>query len=160
MQPDFEDMTVGRTYEIDGSYDVTDSEIKRFAEQYDPQPFHLDEDAAAESMFGSLAASGWHTASMCMRLLVEGFLDPESSMGGKGIDELRWLRPVHPGDTLRIEVEVLEKRVSESRPAIGHVRTKLVGYNQDEEAVIEWTARTMHRRRDHGHGHEGGHGEE
>ena len=144
----FEDIEAGRTYDIEGEYDVTAEEIKDFAERYDPQPFHLDEDAAAESMFGSLAASGWHTASMCMRLLVEGFLDPESSMGGEGLDELRWLRPVRPGDTLRVELEVLDKRVSESRPGMGHVRTELVGYNQADEAVIEWTARTMHRRRE------------
>ena len=107
----FEDIETGRTYDIDGEYDVTAEEIKSFAERYDPQPFHLDEDAASESMLGSLSASGWHTASMCMRLLVEGFLDPESSMGGKGLDELRWLQPVHPGDTLRVEVEVLDKRL-------------------------------------------------
>lgn len=146
----FEDIETGRTYDIDGEYDVTAEEIKSFAERYDPQPFHLDEDAASESMLGSLSASGWHTASMCMRLLVEGFLDPESSMGGKGLDELRWLQPVHPGDTLRVEVEVLDKRLSESRPEMGHIRTELVGYNQTDEAVIKWTARTMHRRWDHG----------
>jgi len=142
----FEDIEIGDVYRLDGRYEVTKDEIVEFAEQYDPQPFHLDEEAAAESLFGSLAASGWHTASMCMRLLVDDFLD-EGSMGARGIDELRWKRPVHPGDTLRIELEVLDKRASESRPEMGHVRTKLVGYNQDEEVVIEWIALGMHRRK-------------
>lgn len=143
----FEDVEVGDVYEPDGRYEVTKSEIKAFAEQYDPQPFHLDETAAEESIFGSLAASGWHTASMCMRLLADGFLEAESSMGARGVDELRWNRPVHPGDVLRIEIEILDKRVSESRPEMGHVRTKVTGYNQDDDAVIEWTALAMHRRK-------------
>ncbi len=144
----FEDIEVGETYELDGRHEFDREEIKSFAERYDPQPFHLDEGAAEESIFGSLAASGWHTASACMRLLVEGFLDPETSMGASGVEELRWLEPVHPGDTLRVEVTVLDKRPSESRPEMGHVRTKLTGYNQHDDAVIEWTADGMHRRRD------------
>ncbi|MCQ4334976.1 MaoC family dehydratase [Natronomonas sp. F2-12] len=142
----FEDFEVGDVYEPDGRYEVTEAEVLEFAERYDPQPFHLDKEAAEESIFGSLAASGWHTASMCMRLLVDGLLD-EASMGARGVEELRWNRPVYPGDTLRIEVEVLDKRPSESRPEIGHVRTKLVGYNQNDEAVIEWVALGMFRRR-------------
>jgi acyl dehydratase len=146
----FEDLEVGDVYELDGRYDVTREEIKEFAEQYDPQPFHLDEAAAEESIFGSLAASGWHTASACMRLLVDGFLDPETSMGASGVEELRWLQPVHPGDTLRAEVEVLEKRPSESRPEMGHVRTKLTGFDQNDDPVIEWKASGMYRRRDPG----------
>ncbi len=143
----FEDIEVGDVYEPDGRYEVTKDELVEFAERYDPQPFHLDEAAAEESIFGSLATSGWHTASMCMRLMVDGFLD-EASMGAGGIDELRWTRPVHPGDTLRIEIEVLEKRPSESRPEMGHVRTQLRGYNQDDDLVIKWTALGMFRRRD------------
>lgn len=142
----FENLVVGDVYEPAGRYDVTEEEIRAFAERYDPQPFHLDDAAAAESLFGSLAASGWHTASMCMRLLVDGVLD-EASLGARGVDELRWNRPVHPGDTLRIEVEVLDKRTSESRPEMGHVRTKLSGYNQHDEVVIEWVALGMFRRK-------------
>ncbi len=142
----FEDIEVGDVHEPDGRYEVTEAEIVEFAERYDPQPFHLDETAAQESIFGSLCASGWHTASMCMRLLVDGFLD-EASMGAGGVDELRWTRPVYPGDTLRIELEVLEKRPSESRPEMGHVRTKLTGYNQNDDVVITWIARGMFRRR-------------
>ncbi|MDR9382585.1 MAG: MaoC family dehydratase [Natronomonas sp.] len=144
----FEDYEVGRVYEPDGRYEVTTSEVKEFAEKYDPQPFHLDEEAAKESIFGSLAASGWHTASMCMRVFADGFLDEESSMGARGIDELRWRKPVYPGDTLRVEVEILDKRTSESRPEMGHIRTKLRGYNQDDDCVVEWIALGMHRRRD------------
>ena len=142
----FEDFEVGDVYEPDDRYEVTKTEVIEFAERYDPQRFHLDEEAAEASLFGSLSASGWHTASMCMRLLVDGVLD-EASMGARGIDELRWKRSVHPGDTLRVEVEVLDKRRSESRPEIGHVRTALTGYNQNDEAVIEWTALGMFRRR-------------
>lgn len=142
----FEDIEVGDVHEPDGRYEVTEDEIVEFAERYDPQPFHLEESAAEESIFGSLCASGWHTASMCMRLLVDGFLD-EGSMGAGGVDELRWTRPVHPGDTLRVELEVLEKRPSESRPEMGHVRTKLIGYNQHDDVVITWVARGMFRRR-------------
>jgi acyl dehydratase len=144
----FEDYEIGRVYEPDGRYEVTTSEVKEFAEKYDPQPFHLDEEAAKESIFGSLAASGWHTASMCMRVFADGFLDEESSMGARGIDELRWRKPVYPGDTLRVEVEILDKRTSESRPEMGHIRTKLRGYNQDDDCVVEWIALGMHRRRD------------
>lgn len=143
----FEDIEVGRVYESDGRYEVTADEVTEFASKYDPQPFHLDEEAAKDSIFGSLAASGWHTASMCMRLMVDGFLDGEASMGARGIDELRWLKPVYPGDKLRIEIEILDKRESESRPEMGHLRSKLTGYNQDDEPVIEWIALGMHRRR-------------
>jgi acyl dehydratase len=144
----FEDIEVGEVYELDGRYEVTEAEIKEFAEKYDPQPFHLDDEAARDSIFGSLAASGWHTASMCMRLLVDEFLEPETSMGARGVDELRWIQPVYPGDTLRIEVTALEKRKSESNSEIGHVRMKLTGYNQHDDAVISWEALGMHRRRE------------
>ena len=143
----YEDLVVGEVYELDGRYEMEKTEITEFAEQYDPQPFRVDEAAAEESIFGSLAASGWHTASACMRLLVDGFLDPETSMGASGVEDLEWLAPVYPGDTLRVEVEILDKRVSESRPEMGHVRSKLTGYNQDGDPVIEWVADGMYRRR-------------
>ena len=146
----FEDLETGDVYEPDGRYEFDAANIKEFAEQYDPQPFHLDEEAAEESIFGGLAASGWHTAAACMRLLVDGFLDPETSMGASGVEELRWIKPVHPGDTLRVEVEVLDKRPSESRPEMGHVRSKLTGYNQHDDAVIEWVGDGMYRRREPG----------
>ena len=143
----FEDLEAGDTYALEGRYEVDREEITAFAQQYDPQPFHLEEAAAADSVFGGLVASGWHTAAMCMRLVVEEFLDPETSMGASGVEALEWLQPVRPGDRLRVELEVLETRPSESRPEMGHVRSKLTGYNQDDEAVIEWVGDGMYRRR-------------
>jgi acyl dehydratase len=144
----YEDFEVGEVFELDGRYEITESEVKEFAEKYDPQPFHLDDEAAQDSIFGSLAASGWQTASIVMRLLVDDFVPEESSMGARGIDELRWKRPVHPGDTLRVEVEILEKRDSESRPEMGHIRIGTRGYNQDDELVIRWVSLGMYRKRD------------
>ena len=146
----FEDLEAGDSYALEGRYEVDREEITAFTEQYDPQPFHLEEAAAADSVFGGLIASGWHTAAMCMRLVVEEFLDPETSMGARGLDSLEWLQPVRPGDTLRVRIEVLETRPSESRPEMGHVRSKLIGYNQDDEAVIEWVSDGMVRRRNPG----------
>ena len=146
----FEDLEAGDTYALEGRYEVDREEITAFAEQYDPQPFHLEEAAAADSVFGGLVASGWHTAAMCMRLVVDDFLDPETSMGASGVEDLEWIEPVRPGDTLRVEIEVLETRPSESRPEMGHVRSKLTGYNQDDEAVIEWVGDGMYRRREPG----------
>ena len=146
----YEDLEAGDTYALEGRYEVDREEITAFAEQYDPQPFHLEEAAAADSVFGGLIASGWHTAAMCMRLVVEDFLDPETSMGASGVEELAWIEPVRPGDTLRVEIEVLETRPSESRPEMGHVRMKLTGYNQDDDAVIEWVSDGMVRRRNPG----------
>ena len=104
----FEDLSVGDTEEF-GSYTVTREEILDFAEQYDPQPFHVDPDAAEKSPFGGLVASGWHTASMTMRLLVTGLLQRADTRGALGVDELRWLAPVRPGDTLTARTEVLAK---------------------------------------------------
>jgi acyl dehydratase len=104
----FEDLRVGDT-ESFGSYTVTREEIVEFASQYDPQPFHVDPDAAAESPFGGLVASGWHTSAMTMRLLVDGYLDDAATRGALGIDELRWLDPVQPGDTLTARTEIVDK---------------------------------------------------
>ena len=146
----YEDLEAGDTYALEGRYEVDREEITAFAEQYDPQPFHLEEAVAADSVFGGLVASGWHTAAMCMRLVVEEFLDPETSMGASGVENLEWIEPVRPGDTLRVRIEVLETRPSESRPEMGHVRSKLTGYNQDDEAVIEWVGDGMYRRREPG----------
>jgi acyl dehydratase len=146
----FEDLEVGDTDALEGRYEVDREEITAFAEQYDPQPFHVDEDAAEDSVFDGLIASGWHTAAMCMRLVVDGFLDPETSMGARGVENLEWIEPVRPGDTLRVEVEILERRPSESRPEMGHVRMKLTGYNQQDVAVIEWVSDGMLRRRNPG----------
>ncbi|WP_336002191.1 MaoC family dehydratase [Halorientalis halophila] len=133
----FEDIAVGDTREH-GSYEVTEEEILEFAEQYDPQPFHTDPEAAEDTMFGALTASGWHTASMCMRLLVECMENAEwAFQGARGVDNLRWITPVRPGDELSIEYEVVEKRAGD-RPDIGEVDSKLTGFRQDGDPVITW----------------------
>ena len=114
---------------------VTAEEITTFAAQYDPQPFHLDDAAASQTMFGGLAASGWHTAALTMKLLVGSGFRPAGGIIGGGMEELRWPRPLRPGDTLRVEIEVLEVRPSKSRPQQGMLRVRCTTYNQDNEAV-------------------------
>jgi acyl dehydratase len=143
----YEDIEVGETAEF-GDYHVTEEEIIEFAEQYDPQPFHTDPEAAAESAFGELVASGWHTAAICMRMLTEGPMQERASMGARGVDELRWRHPVRPGDTLHLRTEVLEKRVSESDPRRGYVNSQLEGIRQDGETVISWIGLGMIEVRD------------
>ena len=113
-----EDFTVGHVYSS-GRLTVDKARIKAFAAEFDPQPFHLDEEAARHSLLGGLAASGWHTAAMTMRLLVGSDFKPAGGLIGAGVDELRWPRPVRPGDQLQVESEVLEVRVSKSRPQQG-----------------------------------------
>lgn len=104
----FEDLTVGETAEF-GTYEVTADEMTSFAEQYDPQPFHTDPEAAAETPFGGLVASGWHTASVTMRLLVDAHLSEGAARGALGVDDLRWRRPVRPGDELTVRTEIVDK---------------------------------------------------
>ena len=142
----YEDIEVGETREF-GEYHVTKEEIIEFAERYDPQPFHTDVEAAKDSAFGELVASGWHTAAMCMRMLADGPLEERATMGARGVDELRWKRPVRPGDTLSIRSEVLEKRVSESDPERGYVNSLLEGITQDGDVVISWIGLGMIARR-------------
>lgn len=129
-----EDFEAGQTFRS-GRIRIEADRIKRFAAEFDPQPFHLDESAASESLFGSLAASGWHTAAITMRLLVEGDLKPAGGIVGAGFDELRWPRPVRPGDELRVESEVLEVRASKSRPDQGVIKVRTTTLNQNNEAV-------------------------
>ena len=107
-----------------------------FAAEFDPQPFHLDEAAARRSIFGGLTASGWHTAAVTMRLLVETELKPAGGIIGAGLDEWRWPRPVRPGDELRIECEVIEVRPSKSRPEQGLIKLRTTTLNQDGESVL------------------------
>lgn len=145
----YEDIEVGDTMEF-GEYHVTKEEIVDFAERYDPQVFHTDEAAAKDSAFGELVASGWHTASMCMRMLVDGPLQERAGMGARGVDELRWKRPVRPGDTLSIRSEVVDKRVSESDPKRGYVDSFLEGRTQDGDVVISWIGLGMIERRNPG----------
>ena len=129
-----EDLAVGQKYGS-GRLTVEAARVKSFAAEFDPQPFHLDEEAARGTLFRGLAASGWHTAALTMRLLVDGEFRPAGGIIGAGFDELRWPRPVRPGDELRVESEVLELRPSKSRPEQGMVKVRTTTYNQDDEAV-------------------------
>ena len=133
----FEDVEVGDAAEF-GEYQVTAEEVVAFAERYDPQPFHTDEAAARDSVFGGLVASGWHTAAMCMRMRVDAEGKEVPLLGSRGVDELRWRRPVRPGDTLRVRTEVVDKRPSKSRPDRGYVNTLVEGLNGDDEVAISW----------------------
>ena len=129
-----EDFEVGRIFHS-GPLKVTQDGIKKFATEFDPQPFHLDESAATESLFGGLAASGWHTAAMTMRLLVDSDLKPAGGIIGLGFEEFRWPAPVRPGDELRMECEILEVRNSRSRPMQGFIKIRTTTLNQDNTPV-------------------------
>jgi acyl dehydratase len=129
-----EDFMVGQTFGS-GRLRVDKEQIKAFAAEFDPQPFHLDEDAALDTIFGGLAASGWHTAALTMRLLVESEIAPAGGVVGAGFDEFRWPRPVRPGDELHIESEVLEVRPSRSRSNQGLIKVRTTTLNQNDEAV-------------------------
>jgi acyl dehydratase len=129
-----EDFAVGQTF-ASGRMRIDAERIKSFAAEFDPQPFHLDEAAARGTMFGGLAASGWHTAAATMRLLVEGELKPAGGIVGAGFEEFRWIKPVRPGDELRVESEVLEVRPSKSRPEQGLIKVRTTTLNQNGEAV-------------------------
>ena len=132
----FEDLEVGARQSF-GSYQVTREEVIDFASRYDPQPFHLSDEAAAATHFGRLSASGWHTCAMVMAMLVDNLKrNRQAGLGSPGIDELRWLKPVYPGDTLRCETEVIEKRRSASRPEMGIFKSRLTVFNQDDVAVM------------------------
>src|SRR5947209_4614443 len=142
----FEDFPVGKRLAC-GSRTLTEAEIIDFAKQFDPQPFHVDRDAAAKSIFGGLIASGWHTAATAMRLQVDAVLSKAASLGSPGIDELRWLKPVRPGDTLSVELEVLESRPSSSKPDRGSVKVRYVATNQRGETVMTMIGWGMFGRR-------------
>ncbi|MBU6251757.1 MAG: MaoC family dehydratase [Alphaproteobacteria bacterium] len=131
-----EDIKVGDKASY-GNYQVTREEVLDFASKYDPQPFHLDDDAAAKTHFGKISASGWHTAAMTMAMLVENLKKHrQAGLGSPGIDELRWLKPVYPGDTLRVESEITEVRPSRSRPEMGSIHSTVTVLNQDNVAVM------------------------
>src|SRR3954449_10210574 len=130
----FEDLRIGDKF-VTGRHEVRFEDVIRFAGEFDPQPFHLDDAAARATLFGGLAASGWHTAAMTMRLLVESELKPAGGIVGAGFDEFRWPRPVRPGDELRIEAEVLEVRSSNSRPEQGMIKVRTTTLNQSDEPV-------------------------
>ena len=130
-----EDFEVGQMFGGSARIRIHQERIKSFAAEFDPQPFHLDEDSARETYFKGLAASGWHTAAMTMRLLVASDLQPAGGIVGAGFDEFRWPTPVRPGDELRVESEVLEVRPSKSRPDIGIVKVRTTTLNQNDQPV-------------------------
>ena len=142
----WEDMQVGQVREL-GHATLTREEIINFANQFDPQPFHLDEEAARQSVFGGLCASGWHTCSLAMRLMVTNFLCHTSSMGSPGLENIRWLKPVFPGDTLRLQSSVLETRPMGKRPDIGMTRNLWEMFNQHGDKVLHMEGWGMFRRR-------------
>ena len=136
----FEDIEVGRTASF-GSYAVTREEVMDFAAKYDPQPFHLSDEAAAQTHFGRLSASGWHTCAMVMSMVVANLKEnQQAGLGSPGIDELKWVKPVYPGDTLRCETEILEKRVSASRPEMGIFKSRMRVFNQDDVMVMTFVS--------------------
>ena len=135
----FDDYLPGATYDC-GSFSVNEAEILSFAIQFDPQPFHVDPSAAARGPFGGLIASGWHTAALVMRQLVDYYLPAEASLGSPGLDEIRWPHPVRPGDTLRVRATVLEARRSQSRPDRGIMKTTIEAVNQGGQPVMHAVA--------------------
>jgi len=143
----FEDFEVGTIQEF-GDYLVTEEEILEFASKYDPQAFHLFDEAAKATLFGGLCASGWHTCAIAMRMLVDNMPESNKSLGSPGIDELRWTRPVFPGDTLRVKTTVLSKTNSRSRPDLGSLQMQNEVFNQNNELVMSNKPIVIYRKRD------------
>lgn len=142
----WEDLEIGSVRDL-GTITVSAEEIKDFAEQYDPQPFHLDEAAGRRSLFGGLCASGWHTCALAMRLTVDNFLNQSASLGSPGLESLRWLKPVYPDDRLSLTHTILESRALRRRPDTGLVRSRWELSNQHGEPVLEMEGYGMFRRR-------------
>lgn len=142
----FEDFSVGQIFNT-GRLKIDGDQIKTFAQQFDPQPFHLDEEAARDSVFRGLAASGWHTAALTMRLMTGGEFKPAGGIIGVGFDELSWSRPVRPGDELYAKSEILEVRPSKSRNDRGLIRVRTTTYNQNDEAVQSFVGNLIVPRR-------------
>jgi acyl dehydratase len=141
----FEDLEIGKETYF-GSYEVTREEVLEFARKYDPQAFHLSDEAASKTHFGRLSASGWHTAAMTMSVIVRN-LSQQAGLGSPGVDELRWLKPVYPGDTLHVRGTILEKTPSRSKPDIGSFRTQTIVTNQDDMPVMRFISIALIRRR-------------
>jgi acyl dehydratase len=142
----WEDYQVGAKFEL-GSKTMTKEEIIDFATKFDPQPFHIDEAAAKKSFFGGLIASGWHTCSECMRLMVDSYLSPGTSLGSPGLDEIRWLKPVYAGDTISARIVIEDKRPSRSKSDIGSVFNRYEVHNQKGELVMTMKGIGIIRRR-------------
>jgi acyl dehydratase len=141
-----EDFAVGQVMDFPPRT-VSEEEIVAFARDYDPQPFHLDKEAAKQSLFGGLCASGWHTAGLMMRMLVDHMIGKYASMGSPGVDQLRWVKPVFPGDTLHLRGEVIEVKPSRSKPDRGVITTRYEMKNQKGETVLTMQAKGMYARR-------------
>ena len=140
----WEDFAVGSVREF-GAMPVTREAALAFARDFDPQPFHLDDEAAAQSLFGKLAASGWHTCAMAMRMMCDDYVLDSASLGSPGIDNLRWLKPVFPGDTLSMRWTVLAARPMKSRPGVALVQSRWEVFNQQHEAVLSMEGWGMYR---------------
>lgn len=147
----WEDFATGTVREF-GAHTLTREAILRFAAEFDPQPFHLDEAAAEASLFGGLAASGWHTCALVMRMMCDAYLLDSASLGSPGLEHIKWLRPVMVGDTLSVRMEVLETRPMKSKPGVGLVRSHWTALNQRGEAVLTMEGWGMFRRRGAGEG--------
>jgi acyl dehydratase len=143
----FEDFEVD-SETVFGHYDVSREEVLDFARKYDPQPFHLSDEAAAKTHFGRLAASGWHTCAMTMAVIARRVVEEgQAGLGSPGVDELRWLKPVHPGDRLTVSGRILEKIPSRSKPQIGVIRSQVTVTNQDQVPVMTFISIVMYLRR-------------
>ena len=143
----FEDLEPGTTASF-GQYEVTREEVIEFASKYDPQPFHLSDEAAAQTHFGRISASGWHTCAMVMRMMIDNITERrQAGLGSPGLDELRWLKPVYPGDTLRVETMLIDKTPSRSRPEMGSFRSEVKVFNQDNLMVATMKSIGLIRRR-------------
>lgn len=142
----FEDYIPGQVHEF-GTIAVSEPEIIEFAQRFDPQPMHVDPEAAARGRYGGIIASGWHTVGVAMRLLVDHYISKVASLASPGVDEVRWPHPVRPGDSIRIRVSVLEARPSRSKPDRGVVRTQVEAFNQDDQLVLSLVAMSIFRRR-------------
>ena len=143
----WEDMEVGAETTF-GSYEVTREEVLEFARKYDPQPFHLSDEEAAKTHFGRIAASGWHTCAMTMAVIARYVVaEKQAGLGAPGVDELRWLKPVYPGDTLTVRGRIVDATPSRSKPEIGSIRTQTTVTNQDDVPVMTFTSIVLMRRR-------------
>ncbi len=142
----WEDFNVGERMVL-GTKTFTEEEIIRFAKEFDPQPFHVDKEKAEQSFFGGIIASGWHTCSVAMRMMCDAYLNESASIGSPGVDNIRWLKPVRPGDTLRAERVILESRASSSKADIGIVKSRWEAFNQHNELVMSMEGISMFKRR-------------
>jgi len=142
----WEDFTVGQVMEFRGR-EITEEEIIEYARDFDPQPFHIDPEAASKHYFGGIIASGWQTAAFCMKMMVDGYLAKSSSVGSPGVEQLRWKQPVRPGETLSIKAEVIDRSLPKSKPELGFVKFTHTVFNQDGDVKMTMLSSGMFLRR-------------